>query len=171
MARRTRVASVVALLGVGLLFGRCASDRPSPTGITANLTKPPKPTGLLQCSPVPLTTVKQTVGPAGGTLLIGPHVFVVPPGALAVPVTIQAKLASSTGNAIEFKPAGLVFLTPASVTLSYANCNTLGLTYSKQVAYTTDSLTVVYYVSSQDDPSAQRVTGRVDHFSDFAVAW
>ena len=171
MARRTRVAPVVALLGVGLLFGRCASDRPSPTGITANLTKPPKPTGLLQCSPVPLTTVKQTVGPAGGTLLIGPHVFVVPPGALAVPVTIQAKLASSTGNAIEFKPAGLVFLTPASVTLSYANCNTLGLSNPKQVAYTTDSLAIVYFVSSQDDSSAQRVTGRVDHFSDFAVAW
>jgi len=171
MARRTRVARVVALLLFGLLSARCVSDRASPTGITAHLTKPPKPTGLLECSPLPSTTVKQTIGPAGGTLLIGPHVFVVPPGALAVPVTIQAKLASSTGNAIEFKPAGLVFLTPASVTFSYANCNTLGLTYSKQVAYTTDSLTIIYYVPSQDDSSAQRVTGRIDHFSDFAVAW
>jgi len=171
MARRTRVACVVAVLLVGLLSVRCVSDRASPTGITANLTKPPKPTGLLQCSPLPSTTVKQTVGPAGGTLLIGPHLFVVPPGALAVPVTIQAKLASSSGNAIEFKPAGLIFLTPASVTLSYANCNTLGSTSPKQVAYTTDSLTIIYYVSSQDDPSERRVTGRVDHFSDFAVAW
>jgi len=171
MARRSRVACVVALLLVGLLSIRCVADRASPTGITAHLTKPPKPTGLLQCSPLPSTTVKQTIGPAGGTLLIGPHVFVVPPGALAVPVTIQAKIGASPANAINFKPAGLVFLTPASVTLSYANCNTLGLTYSKQVAYTTDSLTIIYYVSSQDDSSAQRVTGRVDHFSDLAVAW
>jgi len=65
----------------------------------------------------------------------------------------------------------LIFLTPASVTLSYANCNTRGSTSPKQVAYTTDSLTIIYYVSSQDDPSERRVTGRVDHFSDFAVAW
>ena len=168
MARCTRV---LCLFVVVLLSGRCASDGPSPTGITANLTKPPKPSGLVQCSPLASTTVKQTIGPAGGTMLIGPHAFVVPPGALAMPVTIQAKLASTTANAIDFKPVGLVFLTPASVTLSYANCNTLGLSNPKQVAYTTDSLAIIYYVSSQDDPSARRVTGRVDHFSDFAVAW
>lgn len=177
MVRHTRIVSVVALLGVAALAGSCVSDRPPPTGITADLSGSTSDlstqSGLLQCSKLPQSSVKQTIGPAGGTMLIGPHVFVVPAGALAAPVVIAAKTGGDDkGNAVYFKPAGLVFLTPAYLTLSYANCNTLGLTVSKEVAYTTDiSLEILYYLSSWDDLSAQQVTARVYHFSTFAVAW
>jgi len=160
--------SVLLLIALGALAVGCAGDGATPTGISANLLKQ---NGLLQCSVLPSSSAKQTIGPAGGTMWIGPHVFVVPPGALAAPVTIQAKTAGGTGNAVAFKPAGLIFLKPAYVTLSYANCNASGSTASKQVAYTTDSLTIVSYVTSWDDASTWQVTGRVDHFSNYAVAW
>jgi hypothetical protein len=160
--------SVVCLLALGALMVGCAGDSPTPTGIAANVWKQ---NGLLQCSPLPSSSVKQAIGPAGGTMQIGPHVFVVPPGALAAPVTIQAKTAGGTGNAAWFKPAGLIFLKPAYLTLSYANCNTSGSTAPKEIAYATDSLTIITYVPSVDHNSTQQVTGQVAHFSNYAVAW
>src|SRR2546422_2340183 len=107
MVRHTRVVSVLVVLGVALLSGRCASDRSLPTGITPDLSAQSTPSGLLQCSKLPSTSLKQTIGSAGGTMQIGPHAFVVPSGALAQPVTINAKTAGGTGNAVEFKPVGL----------------------------------------------------------------
>jgi len=160
--------SLVAALGAVVLAAGCDSNRPAPTGVSASVMKQ---TGLLPCSPLPSSAVKQTIGPTGGTMRIGPHVFVVPPGALLNAVTITAKTAGGTGNAVGFKPAGLTFLTPASLTLSYANCSVSGSTVSKQVAYATDLLAIVSYVPSSDNPIARQVTGLVSHFSNYAVAW
>jgi hypothetical protein len=163
--------SALLLIALGALAVGCAGDGATPTSIAANLANPLKQDGLLQCSILPSSSVKQTIGPAGGTMQIGPHVFVVPAGALAAPVVIQAKTTGGTGNAVAFKPTGLLFLTPAYVTLSYANCNTGGSTASKEVAYTTDSLAIISYVPSSDRPSTRRVTAQVVHFSNYAVAW
>ena len=171
MVRHARVVSVFALLGLGLLCGSCLSDRAPPTGITAALVTQSASSGLLQCSKLPATSLKQTIGAAGGTMWIGPHVFVVPSGALAQPVTINAKTAGGTGNAVEFKPVGLVFLKPVYLVLSYANCTTAGSSASRAVAYTTDSLAILYYVPSSDNTSAQQVTGQIFHFSNYAIAW
>lgn len=168
MVHHTRIVRVFALLGAGVIAGGCAADRSTPTGITADLLKQ---TGLLQCSSLPSASVKQAIGLGGGTMKIGPHMFVVPPGALTVPVTIAAKTAGGTGNAVVFKPDGLIFLTPAYLTLSYANCSTAASTTSKHVAYTTDWLAVLSYVPSWDDPSTQGVTGLITHFSNYAIAW
>jgi len=163
--RRLRLVTV---LGAVVLGGGCGSDRASPTGFSADLLKP---TGLLECSPLPSSSVKQTIGLLGGTMRIGPHVFVVPPGALLKPVTINAKTAGGTGNAVAFKPEGLTFSIPATLTLSYANCSTNGTTAAKQVAYTTDALGVISLVPSLDNLIAQKVTGQVSHFSNYAIAW
>src|SRR2546430_3235427 len=67
MVRRARVVSVLVVLGVALLSGRCASDRSLPTGITPDLSAQSTPSGLLQCSKLPSTSLKQTIGSAGGT--------------------------------------------------------------------------------------------------------
>ena len=170
MVRYARLVSVFVLLGIGLLCGSCLSDRSPPTGITAEFSTQ-APSGLLQCTKLAASSVKQTIGTAGGTMQIGPHVFVVPSGALAQPVTISAKTAGGTGNAVDFKPVGLAFLKPASLVLSYANCSTTGSSTSKQVAYTTDSLAILYYVPSSDNTSGQQVTGQIQHFSNYAIAW
>ena len=171
MVRHARVVSVTALLGIGLLSGSCASDGSPPTGISAALTTQPSASGLLQCSKLPSTSVKQTIGSTGGAMRIGPQLLLVPSGALAQPVTISGKTAGGPGNAVDFKPVGLVFLKPVYLVLSYANCTTAGSSASRAVAYTTDSLAILYYVPSSDNTSAQQVTGQIFHFSNYAIAW
>jgi len=163
--RRLRLVTV---LGAVVLAGGCGSDRASLTGLSVNLVNQ---TGLLQCSPLPSSSVKQTIGLLGGMMRIGPHVFVVPPGALLAPVTVSAKTAGGTGNAVAFKPEGLTFSIPAYLTLSYANCSTNGAMAAKHVAYATDWLEIISFVPSLDDLIRQQVTGQVSHFSNYAIAW
>jgi hypothetical protein len=127
--------------------------------------------GLLQCSPLPEASATQTIGPAGGTIVVGPHQLTVPPGALATPVTITAVAPTGTVNSVRFEPSGLVFNQTASLTMSYANCGLVWSLVPKRIAYTTDLLEIISYLVSFDNPIARRVTGRLDHFSTYAVAW
>jgi hypothetical protein len=55
--------------------------------------------------------------------------------------------------------------------MSYANCNLLGLLLPKRIAYTTSGLQILEYLLSFDNLFAKKVTGRVNHFSDYAIAW
>ena len=55
--------------------------------------------------------------------------------------------------------------------MSYANCNLLGRLLPKRVAYVSDALNILSYLLSLDNVFAKQVTGRVDHFSNYAVAW
>ncbi|PYO98882.1 MAG: hypothetical protein DMD60_02990 [Gemmatimonadetes bacterium] len=129
-------------------------------------------TGLLQCSNLPYASATQTIGSAGGTIRVGPHTLTVPAGALSSPVAITGALVTGRGvNAVQFEPEGLRFQRSASLTMSYANCNLLGRLLPKQIAYVGDALNVLSYLLSIDNLFAQQVTGRVDHFSNYAVAW
>ena len=78
---------------------------------------------------------------------------------------------SDTVNHVHFEPEGLTFQTPASLTMSYANCNTLGVNIPKQIAYTDDLLVILEYLKSWDTKNAQTVRGEVNHFSEYAIAW
>lgn len=161
---------LAALLGgaaVALLScGDPAPLAPRPSGLIL-----PPPTGLLQCTPLPADSVTQTIGPDGGTLYVGAHSLTVPAGALDAPVSITAVAPSDTVNQVRFQPEGLQFQRPASLTMSYANCNLLGSLLPKQIAYTTDLLVILDYLPSIDSLLAQRVTGQLQHFSTYAVAW
>jgi hypothetical protein len=128
-------------------------------------------TGLLSCRPLPYDSTATTIGALGGSLRVGPHVLVVPPGALAGPVRITAVLPRDTVNAVRFSPQGLTFLRPASLTMSYANCNLLGLLLPKRIAYTTERYRILEYLLSIDNLLSKQVTGRLKHFSQYAVAW
>jgi hypothetical protein len=129
--------------------------------------------GLLACDPLPYASVSQTIGPEGGTLVVGPHTFTVPPGALSAPVLITAEAPVGTVNSVVFQPEGLQFApgNPARLTLSYANCPLLGSLLPKRVAYTNDLLQILSYVLSVDDLLHRKVTGSIEHFSRYAVAW
>ncbi len=148
----------------GSLFGGLPLPLPPPPPL-------PLPTGLLACTPVGADSVSQTIGPEGGTLQVGANTLAIPAGALDSAVTITAVAPSDTVNRVRFEPEGLTFLSPAQLTMSYANCNTLGLLLPKQIAYTSDLLLILEYVPSLDDLSGQTVTGEVRHFSDYAIAW
>ena len=129
-------------------------------------------TGLLQCSSLPYASATQTIGSAGGTIRVGPHTLTVPAGALLSPVAITGALVTGHGvNAVQFQPAGLKFQRSASLSMSYANCNLLGRLLPKRVAYVSDALNILSYLLSLDNLFAKQVTGRVNHFSNYAVAW
>jgi len=72
---------------------------------------------------------------------------------------------------VQFQPAGLRFQKPAALTMSYANCNLLGKLLPKQIAYTTDNLQILSYLLSLDNLLSKNVTGQVNHFSTYVVAW
>jgi hypothetical protein len=168
---------VVVLVVCALVFSSGCGDRmptaPQPSAPSADLIGSLLgATGLLQCSNLPYATTTQTIGSGGGTLSVGPHTLVIPPGALAKPTTITMTLPTGLGvNAVQFQPTGLKFQKPAALTMSYANCSLLGKLLPKQIAYTTDNLQILYYLLSLDNLFGKYVTGQVNHFSTYVVAW
>jgi hypothetical protein len=131
-----------------------------------------RPTGLLQCSALPAASSTKTIGSAGGSITVGPHILRIPAGALDKPTTITATLDTDRGvNGIHFAPEGLQFDAPAYLTMSYANCNLLGRLLPKRIAYTSNLLDIVEYLLSIDNLWTKKVTGRVNHFSEYVIAW
>jgi hypothetical protein len=178
---RTRWSSILVFAGA-LSLASCSS----PTDPTASAEEAPSALlggngllgtpigqGLLACDPLPYASGSATIGAAGGTVVIGPHRLVVPAGALASPVLIQGEAPVGTVNSVKLQPEGLQFAAgkPAKLTLSYANCPLLGSLLPKRIAYTTDLLGILSYVASLDDLLGRKVSGSLEHFSRYAVAW
>ena len=128
-------------------------------------------TGLVTCSPLPLDSARAEVGAAGGVIQVGPHTLTIPAGALDSTVTITATIVAGNVDAVHFEPEGLHFAEPALLRMSYAQCGLLASLVPKQVAYTSDLLAILEILPSVDDLSSATVTGRISHFSDYAVAW
>jgi len=129
-------------------------------------------TGLLKCSNLPYASSTKTIGALGGTISAGPHTLVIPPGALLNPTTITMTAPTGLGvNAVKFQPEGLRFTVPAALTMSYANCSLLGKILPKRIAYTDDNLNIISYLLSLDNLLSKYVTGKVNHFSDYVIAW
>jgi len=177
--KKGEVMKALRLLVVALVVSGC-SDRAL---ISAPTPAPQAPepsligdllgaTGLLQCSNLSYASTTQTIGSGGGTIRVGPHTLTVPAGALFSPVTITGELVMGRGvNAVRFQPEGLKFQRSAYLTMSYANCNLLGRLLPKRIAYVGDALNILSYLLSIDNVLGTKVTGRVDHFSNYAVAW
>jgi hypothetical protein len=175
-ARATRLMAV--LLAVSTVFA-CSTEAP---------TAPPAPQAglvggllggvtnlvgtLLKCTPQPFDTDSARIGPLGGVVTMGNNALVIPPGALAAPVWIKGTVVSDTVNSVRFSPEGLHFAKPAALVMSYSNCNLVaGLLTPKRIAYTRDNLSILEWLSSYDNILSRTVTGRVDHFSRYALGW
>ncbi len=124
--------------------------------------------GLPKCHPLPSATASATIGRSGGTLSVGPHTLDIPAGALRDRVTIVATAPSDTVARVQFQPEGLVFRKPVQLTMSYANCD-VSASVQARIAYTDDALVILEYVPSVD--KGWTVTGELNHFSGYAVAW
>ena len=170
------VRALAALVLVCLLSPSCGE---APTTPTTEVQQPEaligsllEPTGLLQCSALPYATSTRTIGSEGGSISVGPHTLVIPPAALSQPTAITMTLPTGLGvNAVRFAPEGLQFRRPAALTLSYTNCSLLGNLLPKRIAYVDGDRNILEYLLSLDNLWAKRVTGKVDHFSDYVVAW
>ena len=126
---------------------------------------------LLKCSPLPAATASATIGASGGVIQVGPHRLAVPAGALPSSVTITASFPSDTLNRVEFQPHGLQFNKPATLTMGYAHCGALAKILPKRIAYLDANLNVLELLLSLDQLWLQQVSTRLDHFSEYAVAW
>lgn len=174
--KRTRFLPALVLAGA-LSLASCTSTADGPTGVgdeaPSALLGTPIGNGLLACDPLPYASASATIGSEGGTLVVGPHRLIIPAGALAEPVVITAEAPVGTVNSVQLQPEGLQFARgrPARLTLSYANCPLLGRLLPKRIAYTTDLLEILSYVLSVDDLLGKKVTGALEHFSRYAVAW
>ena len=181
---------VLVALTVGSACDRLPTEPPQPAALSASrlgsIAPPSKPrhaTALVPCSALPDQSVTEAIGPEGGGITVGPHVLFIPAGALRKTVSITASMHSRprglTGqqglqvNAVGFQPK-LKFQTPAYLVMSYANCNpanTASLA-PKHIAYANTALNIILENEASDDyPDAKLVTARIDHFSNYAVAW
>lgn len=176
MNRRRRFSATV--LACATLAALSCSDPVAPT-VAASVESPPaallddllRGTGLLSCTPLPAQSVTQVVGPGGGTIHVGPHRLIVPEGALESDVAITASIVSEPVNRVQFQPDGLQFSVPARLKMSYANCNAISWLLPKRIAHVSSVLEILEYLLTLDNPFTQTVTARLDHFSDYAVAW
>jgi hypothetical protein len=183
-----RLRSLIAL-GVGLTLALAASScgsgdlptaEPSTQAVSSssslellNPTKGLLGTGLLACRVEPYAITRKTIGPAGGQIQVGRHLLVIPAGALTAPTLITAEAPSDPVASVRFSPEGLRFTAghPARLTLNYSNCPLGRLQILKRIAYTTERLNILSYLLSRDNILLQRVSGDVEHFSRYAVAW
>src|SRR5580765_5867925 len=169
-----RPRSLIAL-GVGLTLALAAiscgsSDLPTADPSTESVVSPNSNlelldpakgllgTGLLACRVEPYQVTTKTIGPAG---------------ALSAPTLITAEAPSDPVASVRFSPEGLHFKEgrPARLTLDYSNCPLGRLQLLKRIAYTTERFNILSYLLSRDNLLLQRVSGDVEHFSRYAVAW
>ncbi|MDX2123145.1 MAG: hypothetical protein SF070_19060 [Gemmatimonadota bacterium] len=163
------LATLVVVLGCATEQGPTAPAVPAATEEQRILA--PLLDGLLTCYPQPYARATAVIGPAGGTLHVGRHTLVVPRGALAGPVRITGEAPVGVVASVSFEPHGLQFARTAALTLDYSSCPMGRLRLLKRVAYTDDDLNILSYLLSRDDLLRMRVTGDLDHFSRYAVAW
>jgi hypothetical protein len=139
---------------------------------------PPAPHAVIRngalvskCRPQKPESAHRRIGPAGGSLVIGPHTLTVPPGALSREVMIHAKIAGGKSvNVVEFKPDWVVFQINAVLTMSYADCDRQGHT-PLAIAVVDAQLGIVDYIASSDDVETSTVTGSIPDLTNYAVAW
>ena len=180
----------LAVLTVGSACDRSPTEPPQPAALSASrigpIERPGKPrhaTVLVPCSALPDRSVTKAIGPAGGSITVGPHVLFIPAGALkrrvSITATIHFRPKGLTGkegwqvNAVGFKPK-LKFQKPAYLVMSYANCDPayVASLLPKQIVYANGALNIILENEASDDyPDARMVTALIDHFSNYAVAW
>jgi hypothetical protein len=124
---------------------------------------------LLACPSTTSYATTRVVGPAGGVIKVGPHSLSIPPLALSRNVEITAVAPAGDIVAVDFQPHGLRFARPTALTLSYQQCGLLqGLLF--HVVYLDDDRNILEVLSSVNNVFSRSVTGKLDHFSAYAIA-
>ena len=124
---------------------------------------------LLQCQPQQFDSVTQVIGAGGGSISVGAHRFVVPAGALSGPTAITAVTPSVNRREVRFQPEGLTFNKPATLTMSYSGCSLLSQLLPKRIVYMSDDLDPLELILSLDNFLTDKVTGKIEHFSSYAL--
>jgi len=171
------------VVGTALAFAACTDNSPSAPApqaqvnadllgsVTTTLSSTLNSL-LVSCSNSSTISVSHTFDKSGGTMRIGAHTFTVPAGALSTPTTITATALKGSTNHIDFQPEGLRFAKSTSLSISYANCSLTSGLLPKHIAYTSDDLKQIFeMLDGVVNTSNRTVTSKVDHFSDYVLAW
>lgn len=127
--------------------------------------------GVLACPSSQTYTATKTIGIWGGAIDVGPHRLVIPPYALRQNVTITATAPAGSVTTLYFEPHGLTFERPTALTMSYAHCGLLsGLTKRLVYVDVDQDLKILEILPSLNNFWLRKVTGKLDHFSAYAVA-
>jgi len=113
------------------------------------------------------------IGPEGGTVVLGLHRLIVPPGALSERVLIKLANASVTSVGVDASPEGLTFALPVTLTLSfhgtqYEDCVDCGAE-ALQIFYMAPDGTLEAYESTVD-LAAETVSAQLTHFSRYIIS-
>ena len=152
-----------SLLG-GLLGGVTSTVTGTLGGVTG---------GLISCNVRQTSYGAEWIGPSGGIVRVGPHALVIPSGALRSYTRITATAPKGNTVLVDFEPHGLKFAKPTALSLSYKECGLTGTLLGGlllDVVYVDDSKSILEVLPSLNDLLNQRVIGRVDHFSGYALA-
>jgi hypothetical protein len=166
---------LAALVAAALILASCGLDRLTPTEpppSSAELRR--KHLGqvwLLSCAALPADSTTQTIGPAGGVVEVGPHRLVVPTEALSEDVAITVIMPADTVARVRLLPEGLSFARRPSLEMSYAHCSGAWIPVPRRIVYLDRDLELLEVLESMTDIVDRRVSTRLDHFSDYAVAW
>ncbi len=184
LIRNIRLKATALVLGLGVIIAAACAETTAPVpqpelrAVQADsaqllelLQTILKKTLYLQCSALPTASDTEWVGPAGGTLHIGPHKLVIPAGALDSLTRITATAPSGTMNRIEFQPHGLTFDREAKLTMSYANCGLVGGLLPRHIVYANDELRPLEFLDAVPNLLRRETTAKLDHFSDYVLAW
>lgn len=171
-----RKSYLTVMVGFVLAAAACSSVATAPSEPAAQVPQFGLVDGLLsavllKCSPLPAASDTEQIGSEGGVLVVGPHVLVVPPGALAQRTTIRGEVVPGNVNSVRFSPEGLRFAKGAVLTMSYRNCSGLGMLLPKQIVYTDEGLNLLAILRSLDLSSQKLVSAPLEHFSRYAVAY
>ena len=190
---RTFVSRPLVRVAAALLFafglGSCtAADRTPTAASTAASGAPGDLLGLdlnvaglqlLSCTVTQSYSASKTIGPSGGSLRVGPHTLTVPAGALSQDVQISASAPAGKTVQVHFEPEGLRFALPTSLTMSYSQC---GLVDGLLLRVKEEDFDRIFDINVDDQqnilevlPSIanllnRTVTGKVGHFSNYALA-
>lgn len=132
---------------------------------------PPPPPPLFSCKGgKEYVSGAKVIGPAGGTVVFGPHSLIVPAGALSTPTPITAATLHGDTLAVTFGPSGLQFKQPATLVLSYQHC-TVKPTDTLSIVLVNNQMTeMIQMVPSRDKKLKQAVEGLIQHFSVYAAS-
>jgi len=180
--RRTTTCMTAGALAVSVALLACVADRQPLAPHSAAASPPSSPAGVKQragssdtvsffiCRGNTPDSGSAVIGLLGGRVVFGPHELDVPPGALLTPTRITAHTLASDTIAVQFQPQGTQFLVPATLRLSYAQCNPQPSS-NLSIVYVNGSLSqVLELIESLLDPHHHQVVGSITHFSVYAVA-
>ena len=177
---KTRKRLTTFVLATVMIAAACSTEAPvSPVAPNLGLLDPVTTLigglvkGLTACPTSVSYAATKTIGTAGGTIVVGPHSFYVPSGALSSNVSITATAPAVQHAKVGFAPAGRQFAKATTLTMSYKQCGLVNGLFSKlllKIVYVDNNNNVLEVLPSVMNLLKQNVTAPVKHFSAYALA-